>query len=40
VIATDVEQTVNRRLQVVLADHALEVVALEPGDGILKIRLK
>ncbi|HEY8598256.1 MAG TPA: hypothetical protein VIL85_07485 [Thermomicrobiales bacterium] len=39
-IATDVEQAVNRRLQAVLAQRAIAVVALEPGEGILKIRLK
>ncbi len=39
-IATDVEQAIDRRLQAVLAQRAIAVVALEPGDGVLKIRLK
>ena len=39
-VATDVEQAVNRRLQAVLAQRAIEVVALEPGEGTLKVRLK
>jgi hypothetical protein len=39
-IATDVEQAVNRRLQAVLAQRSIEVVALEPGEGVLKVRLK
>lgn len=39
-IATDVEQAVNRRLQAVLAQRSVEVVALEPGEGVLKVRLK
>lgn len=39
-LATDVEQAVNRRLQAVLAQRALSVVALEPGDGVLTVRLK
>lgn len=39
-IASDVEQAVNRRLQAVLAQRAIEVIALEPGEGTLKVRLK
>jgi len=39
-IASDVEQAVNRRLQAVLAQRAIEVIALEPGEGVLKVRLK
>jgi len=39
-IATDVEQAVNRRLQAVLAQRSIAVVALEPSAGMLKVRLK
>ncbi len=39
-IAADLEGTINRQLRATATERAVEVVALEPGEGVLTIRLK
>ena len=40
VVATDVENAMNRQVRAALAKNNVQIVALKPGDGVLTIHLK